>query len=146
MDYTTNFEHRWLDYCGQKRIVINNFDFTQYPIESLLQDLDGWRYRVLTRGGIAEAQWTSFFIISPKSPEKWYPRSKRECYDALVRRMPCTNWHTFENTEDVRKFQKWWQENSAEEKQNRQPQPRPTTNQQIGRLAQMIERMSIGGD
>ncbi len=62
----------WVDgYCGQRTIVIEEFDATM-PFRFLLRLLDGYRLNMPTKGGFVWGEHTTVIITSNTPPDRWY--------------------------------------------------------------------------
>ncbi len=80
----------WDGYDGEDTIVIDEYS-NDIKITSLLRLLDGYQYRLPTKGGFTYAKWTKVFITT--NLEELHPQAKQSHRDALERRI--TSWKNY---------------------------------------------------
>lgn len=76
----------WDGYCGEKSILIDEYD-SQIKCTELLNILDGYQLRLPIKGGFTYANWDKVYITSNIDPNDWHSCAKDEHRNALLRRI-----------------------------------------------------------
>lgn len=77
----------WGLYKGQKVILFDEFDSSQWPITSMNRFLDKWRCPLDCRYHNLYAEWELVVICSNSSPESWYLNESYPLIQAFQRRL-----------------------------------------------------------
>lgn len=72
--HTYNEGHQWFNgYDGQKVILFDEF-YGQIRYSNFLKYIDGYRFRLPTKGGYTWKMWETVIICSNQNPEFWYSK------------------------------------------------------------------------
>nr|WAE42743.1 MAG: replication associated protein [Cressdnaviricota sp.] len=91
--YWSNDSLKWFDgYCGQKRVIFDDYRPRMVTFEFMLRILDKYPVRVPFKGGYVEWEAEEIWITSCKSPEELYTweGNLREDIGQLLRRIDHT--------------------------------------------------------
>jgi len=77
----------WDGYTNQKVIIMEEFNWEDWPINTMKQILDKWRYRLQRRYHNGYALWEKVFILTNSDPLTWYPNAAMNDLNALRRRL-----------------------------------------------------------
>lgn len=99
------FDH----YCGEKVVVLDEFDPLQIDIQQLLQWLDVWKVQLQCRYANKWARWTHLIICSNLNPDQWYVLAADALRQALRRRLtaPLGKVYNVKDKKDVIDLN-WW--------------------------------------
>lgn len=82
----------WGQYRGELQILLDEFDYTQWPITTMNKVLDKWLLRLDARYRDRYAAWTLVAICANSPPGSWYPDATPMLQDAFRRRIRGRCW------------------------------------------------------
>lgn len=77
----------WNDYDGQKIILIDDFDSSQFKLTYFLKLLDRYKMRLNTKGGFTYLCAEKIYITTNLDVDRWYPNCSPIHKEAITRRL-----------------------------------------------------------
>jgi len=74
-------------YCGEKILVLDEFEDSQISAQELNRWLDKWRCQLEARYSNKFALWTSVYILSNTDPEHWFYLNSPQVKASVMRRL-----------------------------------------------------------
>lgn len=96
--YSHNSGHWWDHYCGQRTILLDDFDGSCLPFRTLLQLADRGPLQLERKGGMRSIAPYDIFIVSNKAPQDWYDATRIRV-DALWRRVDTVMYLSYEEAD-----------------------------------------------